>query len=226
MNDTPCIATDDGRPCPRPATLIAPAPLCRAHQIEIALAVIPDVLRDRLGTAVTETIVPPPRAELADAALPVDKDELPDGVHDHVVYFIANGGRVKIGFTTNLFGRLRALSLRRENVLALLSGGPELERALHARFTSFRHGSSEWFELSPEVFHYVAAATQRRSPAAAPSSAASVLTSERQELVAKFLEESPGMTGPEIAERLAEHGYTVSVPTAKRDRAAVQKVQP
>ena len=45
-------------------------------------------------------------------------------------------------------------ALRSDSVLLALQGGPELERALHARFTQYRNGNTEWFELSPEIFRY------------------------------------------------------------------------
>lgn len=70
---------------------------------------------------------------------------------DPWVYFVqgAGGGPIKIGFTTRLHGRLKELQtgfpLGRLNVIALLSGGVELEQDLHARFKSARIESSEWF---------------------------------------------------------------------------------
>lgn len=44
---------------------------------------------------------------------------------------------------------------------------------------------------------------------------------DRRAIVAQLLDERPDMTGPEIAQALTEAGHPVSVPTAKRDRAAV-----
>nr|WP_239085916.1 GIY-YIG nuclease family protein [Streptomyces parvus] len=97
------------------------------------------------------------RDDLVRTAIATPVDGLLRGVHDSVVYFIANGGRVKIGCTTNLKSRVSALSLRTDSVLLALPGGFELERALHARFTQHRNGDTEWFELSPEIFRYVSA---------------------------------------------------------------------
>lgn len=161
MHDTSCVATDDGRSCPRSATLSRPVPLCPTHQIEIAMTVLPELLRDRYLASLSGPSIPPVRTELVEAARPTPTEGLLDGVHDHVVYFIGNGGRVKIGFTTNLKGRLAALSLREENVLVALEGGPELERALHSHFAAHRHGNTEWFELGPEVFRYIAGRSRR-----------------------------------------------------------------
>lgn len=150
-----CIADDEGRRCTREADALRPVPLCHAHRIEVALTVVPELLRSGLETALTSgptSLVA--REELTTSAMPVSVESLLSGVHDSVVYFIANGGRVKIGYTTNLKSRLGALALRSDSVLLALHGGPELERALHARFTQYRNGNTEWFELSPEIFRY------------------------------------------------------------------------
>lgn len=54
-----------------------------------------------------------------------------------------------------------------------------------------------------------------------PTKPVSGSVSERRQIVARLLAERPDMTGPEIAQALTEAGHPVSVPTAKRDRAAV-----
>ncbi|NUS22700.1 MAG: GIY-YIG nuclease family protein [Streptomyces sp.] len=150
-----CIADDEGRPCPREATVLRPVALCHAHRIEIALTIVPELLRNGLETALTtSTPTIATYDELVATATATPVEDLLHGVHDSVVYFIANGGRVKIGYTTNLKSRLGALALRSDSVLLTLQGGPELERALHARFAEHRNGNTEWFELSPEIFRY------------------------------------------------------------------------
>lgn len=150
-----CLADDEGRPCTRGVVASRPVPLCHAHRIEIALTVVPELLRTGLETALTSgPIGLVTRDELTASAVAVPAEGLLSGVHDSVVYFIANGGRVKIGYTTNLKSRLSALALRSDSVLLTLQGGPELERALHTRFTHYRNGNTEWFELSPEIFRY------------------------------------------------------------------------
>jgi hypothetical protein len=151
----PCIADDEGRPCHREAAVLRPVALCHPHRIEIALTVVPDLLRDGLEAALTSVATPVAvRDDLVATATATPVENLLHGVHDSVVYFIANGGRVKIGFTTNLKSRLAALALRSDSVLLALHGGPELERALHARFVKYRNGNTEWFEMAPEVFRY------------------------------------------------------------------------
>lgn len=150
-----CLADDEGRHCTREVIATRPVPLCHAHRIEIALTVVPELLRNGLETALTSGPAGlTTHDELTASAVAVHPEGLLSGVHDSVVYFIANGGRVKIGYTTNLKSRLSALALRSDSVLLTLQGGPELERALHARFAAYRNGNTEWFELSPEIFRY------------------------------------------------------------------------
>ncbi|WP_062214642.1 GIY-YIG nuclease family protein [Streptomyces sp. NBRC 109706] len=160
MNTEPtCNAEDDGRPCHRNAVALRPVPLCNAHRIEIALTLIPEVLRDQLATALRNTATPPVRNDLVATTRTATVEDLLHGVHDSVVYFIANGGRVKIGYTTNLKNRLGSLALRSDAVLLALHGGPELERALHRHFAQHRNGNTEWFDLAPNITRYIA--TQR-----------------------------------------------------------------
>jgi hypothetical protein len=155
-DETRCTATEQDSPCRREVIHTTPVALCQAHRIEVALAVVPDLLRGSLITATTEASSPP-RLDLVEHAVAVDHEKLLTlDIHDPVVYFVANGGRVKIGYSTNIASRLTALTLRHDNVLLTLAGGPELERALHARFASLRQGNSEWFDMAPELVRYIA----------------------------------------------------------------------
>jgi len=54
-----------------------------------------------------------------------------------------------------------------------------------------------------------------------PARPVSGSVSERRAIAAQLLEKHPDMTGPELAQALTDAGHPVSVPTAKRDRAAV-----
>lgn len=78
-------------------------------------------------------------------------------VHEPLVYFIRNGARVKIGWTTNLKSRLSALSLPAGAVALTVPGGPEVETAMHTRFAEARVARTEWFEAVPELEAFIAA---------------------------------------------------------------------
>jgi hypothetical protein len=160
LNETACAADDDGRACHRLVVMTRPVPLCGPHKAEVALAIVPDLLRDQLATAHRDAAsgISTVRDDLVTSARMVPHLPFLDGgQHDTVVYFIANGGRVKIGFTTNLKSRLSSLALRTDSVLLTLAGGPDLERALHAHFQAHRDGNTEWFELAPTIFRYITA---------------------------------------------------------------------
>ncbi|MEU0752016.1 GIY-YIG nuclease family protein [Streptomyces albogriseolus] len=219
-----CVASDEGRPCNRESVMTRPVALCEVHRIEVALTVVPALLRDQLVAAQTTATTPAPRMDLIATARAAKLDALLDGVHDSVVYFLANGGRVKIGYTTNLRSRLASLALRSDAVLLVLHGGPELERALHARFSAYRNDSTEWFELSPEIFKYIAAP----HPAANPSPRRStVATSSRQVgtddvLIAKAKGDFSGRV-PSFRELMKT--YSIGQVKARRIREALQEAQ-
>jgi len=67
-----------------------------------------------------------------------------------IVYFIYCAGRVKIGHTGDLHGRLKQLAIHSPAPLTavlVVKGGREVEQELHDRFAADRlHG--EWFRLS------------------------------------------------------------------------------
>ncbi|MFI7359464.1 GIY-YIG nuclease family protein [Streptomyces avidinii] len=166
--DTCTVVTATG-PCSRPPTLSRPIPLCDEHKVEVALAVIPDVLGGTLARIqaqrwTADPTLPDAVAHIIDSA---PSTGMPDTEHHGaLVYFVANGGRVKIGHTRRLYARIQSLSLREDAVLLLLSGGASLERALHHKFATHRVGDSEWFDLGSDVVRFIA----EKSPLAKPRS--------------------------------------------------------
>lgn len=229
-----CNADDEGRPCPREAVMLRPVALCHAHRVEVALTVVPELLREQLDAALRGAATPlATRSDLVATACAATADGLLRGVHDSVVYFIANGGRVKIGYTTNLKSRLGSLALRRDAVLLTLQGGPELERALHTHFAAYRNGNTEWFELSPEIFRYISAphpstggVAARPADAPARGFGAHAATQSAQKALgvakaAELLRKNPALTSAQVAEELS-----VSPATAKRYLREARQVRP
>lgn len=84
--------------------------------------------------------------------VPVD---IPAGPHQNVVYVVRNGDRVKIGTSGKLADRVKALSLRRSDVLLAVTGSWELESELRQRFAEHRIGTTEWFSFVPEIRDFV-----------------------------------------------------------------------
>lgn len=156
MNTRPCVVSRDDQPCPSPVTLTEPVELCDEHKLQVAAATLPELLASALRDAriIAGRTLP---AELAHMVASSQSAPMPSTEpHSALVYFLANGGRVKIGHTKSLFSRISALSLRENAVLLLLHGGVALERALHAQFGAHRVGDSEWFELAPDLVHFIA----------------------------------------------------------------------
>src|SRR5207302_519728 len=83
--------------------------------------------------------------------------------HEPVVYFPRNGNRVKIGWTTNLRGRVSSLSLSlpMSAVLATVPGGPAEETDIHGRFAS-AHIGGKWFEFTPDLEAFVGTLAAKR----------------------------------------------------------------
>jgi hypothetical protein len=234
VNHGTCTGVNRGILCSEPAVVVEPVPLCQGCMVQIALQVVPDVLTatlNRFRTAGTGTSIAPAAVNLIASA---EAAELPvTARHSTVVYFLANGGRVKIGFTASLSARLRALSLREDAILLLLHGGRDLEDALHAQFAAHRIGTSEWFELTTDVVRFIAGKNPK-----APRQTATLsvirgggrrrpLTDWVRLTTPVFHHESNRLgrppTGPEFADAIAQAGYgTVSPSTAKNIRAALQ----
>jgi hypothetical protein len=85
------------------------------------------------------------RAVLPPVVMEIEKPA-PDIGH---VYFFRAGERVKIGFSSNLPSRVKALqtgSPERGFVCRLVAGGRKVERRFHARFAAYRL-QGEWFEV-------------------------------------------------------------------------------
>lgn len=195
-----CVVVANGAACINPPTITDPVALCQPHQLAVALSCVPSILESAFRSSDAEG-----RAEtLIRDARPVNLADHLDGVHDQVVYFIANGNKVKIGFTANLRSRLRQFALRSSSVLLLLSGGPDLERALHTRFARHRDGSTEWFDLCSEIVDFVG---PHRSPGVAEPAPST-------EMIPSALIEAARQLN---AKAITETGQTVSIRQLKTE---------
>lgn len=113
--------------CTNRAPQDAPAPLCVEHLAAAYLYV-----RDLIEAARMTTATGPTRQS--------------------VVYFIQRGDRIKIGYSTNLTTRLRAL--KGDRVLLALPGSRAHESALHELFKAHRI-EGEWFRPATEIMEFI-----------------------------------------------------------------------
>lgn len=87
---------------------------------------------------------------------PLTRDSFIDrGAPESLVYFARNGNRIKIGTSTNLPHRIRALALPMSSVMATEPGGLRREGELHDRFADL-HDSGEWYRAEEPLLGYIA----------------------------------------------------------------------
>lgn len=72
-----------------------------------------------------------------------------------VVYYIRIGDHVKIGFTSNLRERLKALRVYTDNLLATEPGGRAVEAQRHQEFAAERVGRRENFNPSRRLLAHI-----------------------------------------------------------------------
>jgi hypothetical protein len=80
-----------------------------------------------------------------------------DGTAEEVVYFVQAGDAIKIGLTTNLAARLRALATASAvplEFLAAVPGNRQLEARLH-RLWRHLHLRGEWFRADEALVRYI-----------------------------------------------------------------------
>lgn len=138
--------------CHEPPVVVKPILLCELHSLEIVSAIVPGILSRSVKEA--RVITSAEFSLTKNAAVYTLPSALP-AKHSSLVYIIKNGTKAKIGHTTNLNGRLSALTLRKSSVLVALVGSAKLERALHSRFNAHRDGDTEWFAFERPIRDYV-----------------------------------------------------------------------
>lgn len=122
---------------------------------------------DRLTTAVVSHLTDPTRQRQAGTW----HKRVVDRRHEGFVYIIratANGD-IKIGFTRNVPARindLRTAHSRPVELLLVLRGGEELERALYIRFAAHQI-KGEWFAPADDLANWIAVVQARFATRAA-----------------------------------------------------------
>jgi hypothetical protein len=157
MDDRPCLIYG----CSANAADCAPIPLCRSHLALCADWVaqefgVEDVLRSPCVACGARVGVRYPSGWVCatcEWVYGVSPDDELSRQRVDVVYYIRFDDRMKIGTSSNL--RQRMSQLWHDELVALERGGRTRERLRHAQFGQWRLGSSEWFELAPELVDHV-----------------------------------------------------------------------
>jgi T5orf172 domain len=171
-----CVGLNvDRSPCRGVAARTEPLPLCTEHFVALVASLAGDVqeapghveidpggeLRHRLAyIRLLESIT---------SGVGTSRDAFCGAAS--VVYFVQNGGLIKIGKSENLGERIRHMGVPVTAILATEPGGLKRERELHTRFAEYReHG--EWFRPGPRLLAYIAE-VQRRAVLSEPKQASS-----------------------------------------------------
>lgn len=160
MTSTTCSVSD----CPEGPFLEHPLTLCKRHAVQVAQGVT-DVLYARaLVGSIPQVIAEQDTSGLIEGSTIADPAVWKQNSHHPVVYFLANGERVKIGTSTTLRARVAALSLRRGDAILVLNGDHNLEGALHQAFLRDRVGNTEWFTFSPTLRSFITSKRDEGEP--------------------------------------------------------------
>lgn len=125
-------------------------PLCTRHAIKTYREVsdymkaVPDGLMRLLGSDPRRMADRTPKPVTARQGF---------GTKPGTIYFARSGDLIKIGFTTNLRQRLKALGV--DHVLATTSGTMQDEKALHHRFGP-HWVEGEWFRMGDDLMAHIA----------------------------------------------------------------------
>jgi hypothetical protein len=146
-----CAVIENDGPCWEAPLISRPVPLCRKHLATVVHLATEAFIR----VEASDTVEQASDRGIIERAKALDIQGALLGSHPSAVYFLTNGSRIKIGYTTNLKGRVGTLALRERDVLLLLRGGAALEQALHRRFARERVHNTEWFELTPRITRFI-----------------------------------------------------------------------
>lgn len=135
----------------------APGTTARARDVERSeQATLVGALKDTVVR--TRAQVP-----IVGVAVPEEQRRLGEAYHvPHLTYVVRSAPFVKIGTTSDVRTRFRALVAANPHdieVVAVLVGGHKTERTLHARFAAHRH-RDEWFREEGALAEWIAGGCQ------------------------------------------------------------------
>lgn len=129
------------------------------------------------------------------------------------VYFLSISGLIKIGFTSDLAGRLRSLRTPANTdsfkLIGVIAGGLKVEKALHREFAAFSVGG-DYFDDDPLVRSSIEDLLSRRGilgeQALSPPSNERLRYKRLFMKEAAFVEKAVDIIAPAIELALAKHG--------------------
>lgn len=133
-----------GRECPGRVPADAPVSLCRRHLLKVYKWIVEEMDLVPIEHAMTR---------MFDRPAPVRG---PRDTPEHVVYYVRNQQRIKIGTTAFLAHRLNCLTY--DEILAIEPGDVGLEKLRHQQFAAERTSRrGEWFAMSDALLSQIEA---------------------------------------------------------------------
>jgi len=123
-----------------PSDMLA-LPLCERHALKVYREV-------KLILAMAD----PTAAVLASLPKPDEPRTAVQKLTPGEVYFVRFGDRIKIGFSTNVKTRMKAVP--HDAILATMPGTPAVESRMHKRFAHLRI-TGEWFRPGPDLMAFI-----------------------------------------------------------------------
>jgi hypothetical protein len=146
MKTTLCTnIAEDGAECMGPIPIDSPVSMCAIHTLVA------------MDYAQSLRPVAPPRKKQnhqSRASGPMFRSFEPN-----CVYYLRMGDRIKIGTSTNLPSRLRAIA--HEELMAVQPGGMREERQLHRQFAGLLVAQREWFRMNEVLAAHVRSVRQK-----------------------------------------------------------------
>lgn len=142
------IQTPDGQFCEAPTNHLIPYPICGHHAAMIYRSVRDALTDDDHATTLSQALA--------------DVPSLDKRITGALVYYIAEAGLIKIGYTANLRQRLRCYGPT-ARVLATEPGDRDLERERRTQFRVCRATRYEWFRPDPMLMQHIESVAQLQS---------------------------------------------------------------
>lgn len=153
--------TPKGKGCQGDPFPGAPVLLCATH-LRQSYEFAADLINARWADALTEQQITDQDAEERRRRMTEHRRMALDDRHQYeplkpestegLVYFIRFGDRIKIGFTTNLQSRMKAIPY--DEILMVTPGTMDDERQCHQAFAHLRE-TGEWFRADPELLAFI-----------------------------------------------------------------------
>lgn len=154
------VENPQGRFCDAPAFEGMPFPICKKHAMRLAAAMWSQARRE-LAVGRVKDDETRQELEQIDIRSAARRAEERAKTASEVVYYVALGKHIKIGYTTNIEIRMRAYVTG--DLLVTEAGGRSLELKRHREFAEYLDVGHEWFLRGPRLIAHIDTLTEAGS---------------------------------------------------------------